>query len=60
MTKRLKTLDLEALRVCTGGGDRSGLVKDLKRFHSVGGAPWGLPAGTGDRLIDAIYARNGF
>jgi hypothetical protein len=60
MTKQLETVDLEALRVCTGGDSRSGLVKDLKTFHSVGGAPWGLPAGTGDRLIEQIYASHGF
>jgi hypothetical protein len=60
MTDQLQAIDVEMLRACTGGGDRSGLVKDLKLFYSVGGAPAGLPAGTGDRLRDQIYARHGF
>jgi hypothetical protein len=60
MTSELKTIDLDLLCACTGGGDRAGLVKDLKTFHSVGSAPWGLPAGTGDRLVEQIYASRGF
>ena len=60
MAHELKTIDPETLRECTGGDNRSALVKDLKVFHAVGGAQWGLPAGTGDRLVDDIYARRGF
>jgi hypothetical protein len=56
----LKTIDLDTLRACTGGGNRFGLVKDLKIFSSVGGAGKGLPAGTDDRLREQIYEGRGF
>lgn len=60
MTHELKTIDLKTLHACTGGGDRNGLVRDLKMFHAAGGIPWGYPAGTADRVIAGIYENRGF
>lgn len=56
MTRELETIDPEILRTCSGG-DRNGLVRDLQRFHSVGGIPWGYPAGTADRAIAGLGRR---